>query len=101
MFLEQLRNKPGLVGSEKNSSILGKAPKMRDSVRLNSLESFLVTFLSIFSEIYAMYSPANPGLSVFCDWLFLVFSDVSLESAANFFFFLNFAIILREKLCQL
>ena len=49
-----------------------------------------------------MYFSANPGLSVFCDWLFLVFSGVSLEAAANFHLFLNVAKILREKcvICQ-
>ena len=48
-----------------------------------------------------MYSWANPGSSVFCDWLFLVFVGVSLEIAANFPLFLNVAMILREKFCQL
>ena len=48
-----------------------------------------------------MYSSAIPGLSVFCDWLFLVFSGVSLESAANFLLLLNVAMNLIEKLCQL
>ena len=47
-----------------------------------------------------MYSSAIPGLSVFCDWLFPVFSGVSLETATNFLLFLNVAMILREKLCQ-
>ena len=45
-----------------------------------------------------MYSSAIPGLSVFCDWLFLVFSGVSLETSANLRLFLNVAIILKEKL---
>ena len=45
-----------------------------------------------------MYSSAIPGLSVFCDWLFLVFSGVSPETATNTLLFLNVAIILREKL---
>ena len=33
----------------------------------NSWESFLVTFLSISSETWVMYSSAIPGLSVLCD----------------------------------
>ena len=71
---------------------------MRDSVRLNFWESLLVTFSSVSSETWVMYSSAIPGISVFCDWLFLVFSGVSLEIAANFLLFLNLDIILREKL---
>ena len=85
----------------RNSSCLDKAPKMRDSVRLNYLGSFLVTLPSISPETWKMYSWATPGSSVFCDWLFLVFSGVSLETEANFLKFLNVAIILREKLCPL
>ena len=45
-----------------------------------------------------MYSSAIPGLIVSCDWLFLLFSGGSLETAANFLLFLNIAIILKEKL---
>ena len=48
-----------------------------------------------------MYFSGIPRLSVFCDWLFLVFSSVSLQIAANFLFFLKVARILREKLCEL
>ena len=48
-----------------------------------------------------MYTLAIPGLSVFCDWLFLLFAGVSRETAANFLSILNVALILREKLCQL
>ena len=48
-----------------------------------------------------MYSWAIPGPSVFSEWLFLVFSGVSLETAANFLLFLKVAMILREKFCQL
>ena len=94
---EQLRT----CGFRRNSSSLDKAPKMRDSVRLNYWESFSVTLPSISSETWVMYSPVIPRLSVFCDWLFLVISGVSLETAANFLLFLNVAMILREKLCQL
>ena len=74
---------------------------MRDSVRLNSLEIFLVTLPSISSQTWEMYYWAIPGSTVFCDWLFLVTSGVSLKIAANFFLFLNVAMVLREKLCHL
>ena len=40
---EQLGNKFGTCGFRRKSPSLDKAAKMRDSVRLNSLESFLVT----------------------------------------------------------
>ena len=62
---------------------------------------FLATLPAISSETWEMYSWAISGSSVFCDWLFLVFSSVSLETAANFLLFLKFAMILREKFCQL
>ena len=35
---------------------------------------------------------------MFCDWLFLVFSGVSLQTAANFLLFLDVAISLTENL---
>ena len=77
---EQVR----ICGFRRKSSSLDKAPKIRDSNRLRSLESFLVTLTSISSETWEMYSWANPRSSVFCDWLFLVFSGASLETAAKF-----------------
>ena len=80
---------------------LRQSTKIRDSVRLKSFERFLVTLPSIFSETWDMYSWAIPGSSMFCDWLFLVFSRVSLETASNFLFFLNVVMIPREKFCQL
>ena len=43
---------------------------------------------------------ATSGSSVFCNWLFLVYSGVSLETAASFFLFLKVAMILREKFSQ-
>ena len=48
-----------------------------------------------------MYSWAISGSSVFCDWLFLVYSGVFLETAANFLLFLKFTMILGENFCQL
>ena len=74
---------------------------MRDSVRLNALESFLKTLPSTSSETWEIYSWVNPGSSVLCDWLFFVFSGVSLETAANFLLLLRVATILKEKLFQL
>ena len=71
---------------------------MRDSVRLNSRESFLVSLPLACSENWVMYSSAIFGLSLFCDWFFLGFSGASFETAANLFLFLNVAIILGEKL---
>ena len=49
---EQVR----LCGFKRNSSSFDKAPKMRDSVLLNSFESFLVTLPSISSETWEIES---------------------------------------------
>ena len=73
---------------------------MCDSVRLISLESFLLNLPPISSETWEIYTWAIPGSNVLCDWLFLVFSGVSLETTANFLPSLSGAMILREKLCQ-
>ena len=62
MFPEQVRT----CGFRRNSSSFDRAPKIRDFVRLNSFESFLVTVPSIFSETWEMYSWAIFGSSVFC-----------------------------------
>ena len=93
------RDVPGTVpqsvrtcGLKRNSSNLDRAPKMRDFVRLNSWDSFLVTLPLISSETCVMYSSVIPGTTVICDWLFLVCSCVSLETTANFRLFLNVAI---------
>ena len=94
MFPEQVRT----CGLRRNSSSLDKTPKMRDSVRLNSWESFSMTLPSIFSETWVIYSSAIPGLSVFCDWLFLEFSGVFLEIASNFLLFHKVPMTLKEKL---
>ena len=58
------RNVPGTVpecvricGFKNTSSNLDRAPKMRDSVLLNSWDSFLVTLLSISSEIIIPVAP--------------------------------------------
>ena len=94
---EQVRT----CGFRRKSSSSDKAPKKRDSVRLNSFESFLVTLPSISSETWEMYSWAISGSSVFCDWPFFVFSGVSLETAANFLLVLKVAMILGENFCHL
>ena len=93
---EQVRN----CGFRRNSSSLDRAPKMRDSVLLNSFESFLITLPPISLETREIYSGSLPESSVFCDWLLLVFSGVSLETAASFLLFLKVTMILREKFCQ-
>ena len=61
---------------------------MRDSVLMNSWDSFLATLPSISSKTCAMYSAVIPGADEFCDWLFLGYSCVSLAISANFFLFL-------------
>ena len=93
---EQVRT----CGLRRISSSLDRAPKIRDTVRLNLFESFPVTLPSISSETWEIYYWAISGWSVFCDWLFLVFLGVALETAANFLLFLKVTTILREKFCQ-
>ena len=44
-----------------------------------------------------MYSSVTPGTNVFCDWLFLVISCVSLETTANFRLFLSVSILPKGK----
>ena len=99
------RNVPGTVSEcvricwfKRNSSNLDRAPKMWDSVRLNSWDSFLVTLPSICSETCVSYSSLILGTDVFRDWPFLGFSScVPLVTAANFRLFLNVAIFLKGK----
>ena len=71
---------------------------MRDSVRLNCGEGFLMDIPSVSSETGVMYSLAIPGLSVFCNLLLPVSSSVSPQTVANFLILLIVAIILRKKL---
>ena len=83
---------------ERNSSNLDRASEMRDSIRLNSWDSFLVILPSISSETCVIYSSLILGMDVFRDWPFLGFSSyVSLVTAANFRLFLNVAIFLKGK----
>ena len=106
-FSESLfRDVPGTVleqvctcGFRRNSSSFDKAPKIRDSVRLNSWASFLVNLPSISSDTWVMYSSVIPRTNVFCDWPFLALFCVSLETAANFRLFHTVAIMWNgEKL---
>ena len=87
-----------ICGFKRNSSNLDRAQKMRDSVLLNSWDSFLVTLPSISSETCVINSSLILGTDVFRDWPFLGFSScVSLVTAANFRLFLNVAIFLKGK----
>ena len=52
----------------------------------------LVTLPSISSKTFAIYSSMIPGADEFCDWMFLGYSCVSLDIAANFSLFLKVAI---------
>ena len=75
---------------------------MRDSIRLNSWDSFLVILPSISSETCVIYSSGILGTGVFRDWPFLGFSScVSLVTAANFRLFLNVAIFEGKMLRSL
>ena len=86
---------------QENSSNLDRAPKMRDSVLLNSWDGFLVTLPSIASKICVIYSSLILGTDVFRDWPFLGCSScVSLVTAANFRLFLNVAIFLKGKMLR-
>ena len=53
---------------KRNSSNLDRVPKMRDSVLLNSWDSFLLTLPSISSESCVIYSSLILGTDVFRDW---------------------------------
>ena len=98
------RNAPATVpesvrvcGLKKTLSTLDRAPKMLDSVLLNSWDSFSLTLPSIFSETCVMYSSVIPGTDVFCKWLFLGCSCFSFETAANLRLFFNVAISWAEN----
>ena len=84
-----------------NLGVQKKFIKIRQSIWNTRLRPvFLVTLPSISSETWEMYSWAVSGSSVFFDWLFLVLSGVSLETAANFLFILKGALILMENFCE-
>ena len=100
MFPERLRNKSELMGSEEIRQVLTGHPRYETMSYWIPLRSFLVTLPSISSETWEVYSWAISGSTAFRDWLFLVFSGVSLETAVGFLLFLKVAMILREKFCQ-
>ena len=103
------RNVPGTVPEcvvicwfKRNLSNLDRGPKMRDSVRLNSWDSLLVTLPSICSETCVIYSSLILGTDVFRDWPFLGFSScVSLVTAANFRLFSTLPSFWKENATQL
>ena len=87
-----------ICGFKRDSSNLDRALKMRDSVLLNSWDSFLATLSSIFSETCVIYSSLILGSDVFRGWPFLGCSScLSLVTAANFQLFFFAAIFLKEK----
>ena len=99
-FTFVFRNVPGTVpecvricGFKRNSYNLDRAPKKRDSVLLNSWDSFLVTLPSISLETCVIQSSLILRTDVFRDGPFLGCSScVFLVTAANFRLFLNVAI---------
>ena len=103
------RNVPGTVLEcvcicwfERNSSNLDRASEMRDSIRLNSWDSFLVILPSISSETCVIYSSLILGTGVFGDRPFLGCSScVSLVTAANFRLFLNVGMFEGKNATQL
>ena len=84
-------------GFKRNSSNSDRAPKMQDSVLLKYWDNLLVTLPPICSETCVMYLSVIQGKDMFYDWLFLVFSCVSLETAANFCLVPNVANIWKLK----
>ena len=92
MFPERFRSRSVFSGSKKNSSSFDKAPKIHDSVQLNSPDCFIVNLPSFSSDTQVMYSLVLPGTNVICNWPFLTLSCASLETAANFHLFLSVAI---------
>ena len=100
MFPERFRSASVSVGSREFSSNVDRAPKMRDSVLLNSWDSFLVTLPSISSESWVICSWLILGSDVFRVWPFQGCSFcVSPATAANYRLFLNVAIFLKGKCC--
>ena len=86
---------------KRNSSNLDRATKMRDFVRLNSWDNFILTLLSISSEICVICSSLILGADVFRDWPFLeCYFCVSLVTAVNIRLFRNVAIFLNEKMLR-
>ena len=98
---EQLRG-VCISGLKRILTNLDRARKMRDSVLLNSTDSFLVTLPSTSTGTCVLFSSLVLGTDVFHDWLFLGCSScVFLETAANFRFFFNVAIFSRKVLIRM
>ena len=96
MFPERLGNKFELVGSEGIRQVLTEYP------RYETLSYWIL--LRVFFSYPRFDLFRNPGVVFLShcwrDWIFLVFSGVSLETAAIFLLFLKVAMVLKEKFCQ-
>ena len=92
VFPERFRRMSVRLVSRAYHPIWTEQPRCGAFVLLNSWYNFIVTLPSISLELCAMYSSVIPGADRFCDWLFLAYSCVSLNTAANFRLFLNAAI---------
>ena len=95
MFPEQLRNKSELVGSEEIHETWTKHPKYVTPSGWTLWKFFYWLCLQSLQKL------GRCTLEPILDWVLLVFSGVSLETAANFLLFLKVTMILREKFCQL
>ena len=70
-------------GFKRSSSNLDSLPRLRNSVQLNSSDSFSLTLPSISSKTCLIWLSVIPGMDVICDWLWLGCSCAFLEKAAN------------------
>ena len=93
---EQVRT----CGFKRNSSSFDKAPKMRDSVLLNSIESFLVTLPSISSETWEIYSWVSSGSRMFCVLPILALSGFLLKLRLISFYFSTLPSSLGKRFYQ-
>ena len=90
---EQVRT----CGFRRNSSSFDSAPKIRDSVLLNSFESFFsYSLFDLFRNLRDIVLSQFRVNCVLCSTV-PVLSGVSLETAASFFFFLRVAMLLSEN----
>ena len=92
MFPERFRGMSVPVGSRETCLTQTDHPKYEILSCWHPETVFLVNPPSISSETCMIYSSVIPGTDVFCDWLFLGYSCVSPETAANFRLFLIVAI---------
>ena len=84
MFPERFRRTSIPVHSRDIRPSFTRAPKMRNSVLLNSWDRFLVNLPPISSETCPIYSSVIPGASVFCSWDTFVFPLTQLPTFAYF-----------------